>query len=250
MTRVATPATIRWQSFVDPVAQGPYICALEEYLAEIAGDGIRYEVVGISPGAAAMHPLTEWRCATTLIENAFRARRDGCAAFITGHFPDPAIVDVRSSLGIPVLGLGEASLITAATLARLSGIVTIHPILIPITETVISRLGLGDRIVGVTAMQLELDEIVAAFEDHRSVEPILARLEAAAAPLATAGAELIVLGSGTQLMFVREHDLVTAGLPVLNGIVALTGLSESAVRLSARRSATPPPEGNQWRRRA
>src|SRR6266446_6866862 len=103
------PARIWYQSFVDPREQRPYIVRLQDSLATYASPGVRFEVHGVSPPDRHLSPLTEFRCAAETIRNAIEAERQGCAAFVIGHFQEPGLIECRSALDVPVVGLGEAT---------------------------------------------------------------------------------------------------------------------------------------------
>ena len=112
--RAARGETRIWyQSFVHPVEQAPYIERLQGMLDEVAAPGIRFEVQGLDPPDHSFHPLTEFRCAAQVIRNALRAEKDGYDAFVLGHFQEPGLLEIRSSVDIPVIGLGEANVFAA-----------------------------------------------------------------------------------------------------------------------------------------
>src|SRR5262245_891839 len=82
---------IWWQSFVDPVAQAPYINRLGARLAKLAGPDVSVDVHGITPPDRHFHALTEFRCADEAIRAALRAEKEGYDAFVLGHFQEPGI---------------------------------------------------------------------------------------------------------------------------------------------------------------
>ena len=92
---MANTATRIWyQSFVDEKEQAPYIGRLRLALANYADPGFDFEVHGISPPDRYLHPLTEFRCASETIRAALRAERDGCDAFVIGHFQEPGLIEM------------------------------------------------------------------------------------------------------------------------------------------------------------
>lgn len=135
------PARIWYQSFVDPVEQGPYMRRLQQRLDELAAPGVRYEVHGISPPDRHLSPLTELRCAVRTVHHALQAEAEGCDAFVIGHFQEPGLLECRAAVDIPVIGLGEATMLQACTLGRSFGLVTINPVFIPWHRDQIIRLG-------------------------------------------------------------------------------------------------------------
>jgi Asp/Glu/hydantoin racemase len=110
------PARLWYQSFVHPVEQAPYIERLQALLQAAAGAGIEFEVHGLDPPDHLFHPLTEFRCAAQTIRNALEAERAGYDAFVIGHFQEPGLLEIRGAVDIPVIGLGEATLLTALSM--------------------------------------------------------------------------------------------------------------------------------------
>jgi allantoin racemase len=231
---VSEPALIRYQSFVDPEEHGAYIDRLQRRLDAIAGPGVRYKVLGMTPAAHTLHALTEWRCAQQMIRNGVQSERAGAVAFVSGHFPDPGLYELRAAVDIPVIGLGEAAMLYACTLGRRAGVVTIHPIFIPIIREQIVRYGLRDRIVAVRAMETDPAQMNAAFDSPGALEEIVGQFEAQAAPMVAEGVEVLLPGGGfPALLFADIQNFAVAGAPVLDGIAVAAGLAEMAVRLAA-----------------
>src|SRR5271154_1149875 len=120
-------ARIWYQSFVHPVEQAPYIQRLQAQLDGVAAPGVRFEVHGLDPPAHTFHALTEFRCAAQVIRHALEAEKAGYDAFVIGHFQEPGLIEIRSSVDIPVIGLGEANLLAALAMGGRIGLVTIDP---------------------------------------------------------------------------------------------------------------------------
>ncbi len=79
-----------------------------------------------------------------MICNAVKAEREGYDAFIIGHFQDAGLYEARSVVDIPVVSLGEASMLYACQLGQRTGIVTINPRYIPWFHHQIGKYGLRD----------------------------------------------------------------------------------------------------------
>src|SRR5258708_37445250 len=135
---------IWYQSFVHPVQQAPYIERLQALLNEVAGPDATFEVRGLDPPDHSFHPLTEFRCAFQVIGNALRAEKEGYDAFVLGHFQEPGLLEIRSSVDIPVVALGEANLLAALSMGQRIGLVTIDPIFIPWHDRQMRGHGLGE----------------------------------------------------------------------------------------------------------
>jgi Asp/Glu/hydantoin racemase len=225
---------IRWQSFIDPGRHEDYFRMLDEQLRDCAGPGVSFEIVGIQPPDTELHRLSELRCGVRAVANAIAAERDGCEAFALGHFQDSGLHEARSAVAMPVLGLGETTMLHACTLGQLIGLVTIDPVFIAWHREQIARYGLGERVVGVTAMgRLGVADYVRACTDDGAFERVYEEFERASRPLLTAGAEVLIPAGGLPaLVLSRRAGLEVDGAAVLNGVPVLAKHAEAAVELA------------------
>src|SRR5947207_438996 len=153
VTQAEPTGRIWYQSFTDPDVDAPYFKRLAGYAQSVSSPGFDLDVCGIQPGDRYLHPITEFRCAAQVIANALTAQREGYDAFVIGHFQEPALLEARAAVGIPVIGLGEITMLYACTLGRKVGLVTINPVFVPYHEDQIRRHGLSERVVAVRAIQ-------------------------------------------------------------------------------------------------
>ena len=166
MAEPSRPARLWYQSFVHPVEQAPYIKRLQALLDASASSGIKFEVHGLDPPDHLFHPLTEFRCAAQAIRNALEAERAGYDGFVVGHFQEPGLLEIRGTLDIPVVGLGEANLLAALSMGRRFGLVTIDPVFIDWHERQVHAHGLDQRFAGVRAIHMDLPGFMRAFTDE------------------------------------------------------------------------------------
>ena len=228
----AAPARIWYQSFVDPVEQGAYIRRLQERLDQLAAPGVRYEVHGISPPDRHLSALTELRCAVRTVRHALQAATQGYDAFVIGHFQEPGLLECRAAVDIPVIGLGEATMLHACTLGRSFGLVTIHPVFIPWHRDQIVRLGLQQRAAGVRAMDTQVASYVRAFDDPGARDQIKSAFVLQAKELVDAGAEVLIPAGGLpMLLLADERGFEVDGALVLDGIAVIATMAEAALRL-------------------
>jgi Asp/Glu/hydantoin racemase len=224
---------IRWQSFIDPAQHREYFDLLQAQLNQTAGTDVTYEVIGMDPPDTELHRLSETRCGVKAVANAIEAEEQGYEAFLIGHFQDSGLHEARSAVNIPVLGLGETSMLHACTLGQRAGLVTIAPIFIAWHQEQIARYGLTERVIGVTAMQeLAVSDYVAACARDDAFDRVLAQFEAAARPLIEAGAEVLIPAGGLPaLVLSQRKDLTVDGAAVLNPVPVLAKHGEAAVAL-------------------
>ena len=123
---------------------------------------------GLDPPDHLFHPLTEFRCAAQAIRNALEAERAGFDGFVVGHFQEPGLLEIRGTLDIPVVGLGEANLLAALSMGQRFGLVTIDPVFIDWHERQVHAHGLDQRFAGVRAIHMDLPGFMRAFTDEAS----------------------------------------------------------------------------------
>ena len=227
------PVRIWYQSFVDPREQRPYMTRLQDQLMHYAAPQLSVEVHGISPPDRFLSPLTEFRCAAHAIRNAIRAQQAGFSAYVIGHFQEPGLLESRCAVDIPVIGLGEAAMLYACTLGRTFGLVTINPCFIPWHRDQIARLGLGQRAVGVRAVNTEVATYMEAFEVDTAYEQVKEHFAIEAQSLVEVGAEVIIPAGGLPMLLLeRETGWTVNGAVVLNGLAAVLTMAEAALKYS------------------
>jgi hypothetical protein len=140
---------IWYQSYVDYENGRIYWDRLRAHLKAVVDEGTEVEVHGITPHDSYAHPIVEMRCAREVVCNAVRAEREGYDAFVIGHFQDAGLYEARSVTTIPVVALGEASMLYSLQLGQRIGIVTINTRYIPWFHHQIHKYGLERRVTGV-----------------------------------------------------------------------------------------------------
>ena len=221
-----------YQSFVDPTEQAPYIDRLRDRLRVLASPGISVEVHGISPPDRHFHPITEFRCAQQTIFAAIEAERAGYDAFVIGHFQEPGLTECRGAVDIPVIGLGEATMLFACSIGRRIGLVTIDPVFIPWHDEQVIRHGLSQRVGGVVAIKADLPRFMRAFTDVDEYAAMRADFVRQVRPLLERGCDVLIPAGGLpMLLFAQEQPFVIDGAVVLEGIATVMKATEMAVSL-------------------
>jgi Asp/Glu/hydantoin racemase len=228
----SAPVKIWYQSFIDPKEQVEYFRDLKKALSVLGDPTVSYEVHGISPPDLELHRITEFRCAAQVLRNAVAAQQQGYDAFAIGHYQDSGLYEARASVDIPVLGLGEASLLFACTLGQKIALVTINPIFVPMHEEQVARYGLNDRIVAVKAITSNPADLARAFTDPATFEQVLHQFRKQVQPLVDDGVEVVIPAGGLPaLLFSRLQNFSVGSAVVLNCIAVLAKMTEMAVKL-------------------
>ena len=91
---------------------------MDTFLKQRCGPDTQIDIKGITPHDSYAHALVELRCSREMICNVVQAEREGYDAVIVGHFQDAGLYEAKSVVDIPVVGLGEASMLYSCQLAQ------------------------------------------------------------------------------------------------------------------------------------
>ena len=230
---MSKPIRIWYQSYVDYENGKTYWDKLRVHLAQIVDPGTTVEVHGISPFDNYAHAIVEYRCGREVIANAIKAEREGYDAFVVGHFQDAALYEARAAVSIPVLGLGEASMLYSCQLGQRIGIVTINTRYIPWFHHQIRKYGLEHRVTGVHAMSFAPGQILGAYDDAVKAKEVERLFQEQADPLIAQGVDVLIPGGGIpMLLFSDIMNHTISGAPVVNGIPVVVKMAEMAVKLN------------------
>lgn len=156
------------------------------------------------------------------------ALESSASAFVVACFSDPGLAALREQSDHPVLGIGEASILTAMTLGQRFGIVSILSTSIPRHMRYIGALGVMDRLAGDFPLELG---VAALADETRTFE----RLTSVGTALRdTARADVVILGCAGMTAFRTdlEHHL---GVPVVEPCQAATAMAIGRVALQKTR---------------
>ena len=223
---------IWFQGATDRVAHQAYISRLEPHLRRLLDPQFDFTFNTTTPPATTTHPITEFRMARAFIRNAVEAQRQGYDVMAISHFQDAGLAEAKSVVDIPVVGLGESSLMYACTLGRKLGLVTINPTFIPWHEDQVIRYGLQQRVVGVRAVDAKVSDFMDAFSSEDGYKALYPKFEREVNALLNAGADVIVPAGGLpMLLYGGVHGAAMGGAPIVDGIAVLVKAAEMAVKL-------------------
>ncbi len=237
---------IWFQGATDRVHMAPYIARVEAHLKAILDPQFTGSFNTTTPPATTTHALTEMRIAANFVRNAVQAEREGYDAVAITHFQDAGLMEAKSAVGIPVLGLGETSLYHACTLGRKLGLVTINPAFVPWHEDQVIRYGLQQRVIGVRAVEATVSDFIDAFASEEAFKKLEPKWTRECRILLEAGADVIVPAGGLPMMlYAAQPGASIDGAPIVNGISVIAKTAEIFVKLRtsvSRRSnfARPP----------
>jgi allantoin racemase len=226
------PIRIWFQSYVDATLGGPYLDHLRAHLERVRNANTEVALHGMTPPDSYAHPLMEFRCARLAIQNAIRAEREGFDAVAFGHMQDSGLWEARASVRIPVLSLGESSMLYACTLGARSGIVTINPRFIPGFIQQVAKYGLQQRVTQILSVDHQPGEFMRSFESPADAKKVIGEFRAQAERLLAGGVDVVIPGGGIPMLLLAEARIRDiGGAPLVDGLHVLLKQAELAVIL-------------------
>jgi Asp/Glu/hydantoin racemase len=223
---------ICYQSFLEPKAHPDYFAQLDAVLGAAKAKHVEFEIRGLSLPSMSPGRLTEFRCSALMLADLFQVPSGYYDAVVLGHFQDTGLYELRSSLDIPVIGMGEAAMHHACQLGSSIALVTIDPLFVPIHYEQVRRYGLTSRVINIVSMSLGVNDLVAGFRDSMAKQRALAQFRNHAEISVQMGAEVIIPAGGLfGALTAFERDFTVDGALVLNPLVVAVKYAELAAEL-------------------
>jgi allantoin racemase len=219
------------QGATDQVGHRNYLAELLPHMKACTDPDFELEFKTMTPSVTTVHALSEFRFSRAVIRGAIQAEREGYDVFFMNHFQDVGLYDARATVNIPVVGLGEATLLHACTMGRKLGLLAINPAFIPTHAEQVNRYGLQQRIAGIRAINANISDYMEAFASPAKKAALQAIFEHEARRLIDAGADVIVPTGGIPMMLFGEAGANVDGAPIVNGVPVVIKAAEMAVKL-------------------
>jgi len=220
------------QGATDQVGHRSYLAHLLPHMKACTDPDFELDFKTMTPSVTTVHALSEFRFSRAVIRGAIQAERDGYDAFFMNHFQDVGLYEARAAVNIPVLGLGEATLLHACTIGRKLGLLTINPAFIPTHAEQVHRYGLQQRIAGIRAINASMSDYMEAFTSPAKKSELQAIFEREARLLIDIGADVIVPAGGIPMMlFGNASEANVDSSPIVNGVTVVIKAAEMAVKL-------------------
>lgn len=212
----------------------------EATLQGYASPGVTVEARFNSAGPGTIESMhDEYLYIPHMLELVVQAEREGFDAVVPGCFGDPGIDAARELARIPIVGVGEASMLAAAQLGYFFSIITVLDSVIRPLKVLAKRTGVDGKLASVRAIDVRVAE---AGDDP---EATFRQLTACGrACIDGDDADVLILGCGTLSFLYAERLQQELGVPVLNalrvGIRTAEMLVGSGLSHSRRAYPTPP----------
>lgn len=224
-----------YQSLARETESTPYGAILRRVIERAADPGTEVHIQGIreSAGIGVHYRFLEYHDTREVIYNAMRAEREGFDAFLIGNASDAGLQIAREVTNLPVLALTECSLLASCMMGGGSlGLITVSDKWTPRIMDNVRRLGMERRVVGAEGLATTPIALKKAMLDERLRAGVVADFMASARRLIGQGAEIIVCEGGDVIVFLAEAGIYEVDrAPVVNGIVELVKMAETAVKL-------------------
>lgn len=167
-----------------------------------------------------------------MLELFREGQRDGCAAAIIGCFYDGGLREAREALTMPVVGMGEAAMLLAATLGHRFSIIVGRRKWIPKMTDNAVVLGMDRRLASFRSVDLGIPEFIADPDGFFD-----ATIDEARRAVQHDGAEVVVLSEITSPGF-WERARAELSVPVIDPGVACWKWAEMMADLYERAGLT------------
>ena len=209
---------------INPNSTASMTDQIRESARRCAFSGTKIEALNPSATPASIEGYADEAMSVPAILAAIRdGEARGAQAFVIACFDDPGLAAAREVATGPVIGICQASVQVARTIAARFSIITTLPRSVPIIEDLVREYGADHacrsvRSVNMPVLALEQDPEIAEKRLLREIEA--ARVQD--------GAEAIVLGcAGMSDLCHRLQE--KSGMPVIDGVSAAVKLAEAMI---------------------
>lgn len=153
------------------------------------------------------------------------AAQNDAAGYVIACFGDPGLHALRDQTPLPVVGIQEASVMTALSLGQRFGVIAILPTSIPRHLRAFGAMGALDRMAGDRALGLGVADLG---NEAKSLDAMIAtgnRLRD------EDGADVLIMGCAGMAHY-REPLEEATGLPIVEPTQAATSMALGQIRLS------------------
>ena len=211
--------------------------ALEAHLRSVIEPDVQIEVHGTRKGGLG-EQFRFFQAIDTpdILENILKCRAaSGEArydAFVSLNSTDPALVEAREVLDIPVLGFLETTALAACMMGRTFSLITPNPKFSLSFGQKLKLYGLESRLASIEAMNIpHLPDFRQAFIESQAHERVMNEFDAAARRAVAAGAEVIIPCGSHAVLQARRALREIDGALIMDGLAVLIKMAETAVKL-------------------
>jgi Asp/Glu/hydantoin racemase len=211
-----------------------FLRALQEHCTRAGAPGTAVEVHGTRFGGAGDQFRLFWNLdVREVIDNGLRLRREGgYDAFVVANSLDPAVVELREILDVPVLSFMEVACHNACMMGERFGLVVPNEKMAPRFRELVHAYGLRERLSGVEVASFEqLTRLDDAFAGGDGEEEALRVMQDAVGRAVENGAEVVIPVAAPSALLARRGVFAHRGAVVLDCYCRLVMQAELAVAM-------------------
>ena len=216
---------------LNPVSTDLWDELVEDALRKVADPRTEVKVKHLERGPKSIECYyDDVMAAPYVVEEVVRAEREGVDGVIINCFDDPGLRASRERVSIPVLGIGETSMIAALHLGHKFAVISTGRNARPVCELKALELGIIDRLAYASGIPIGVLDLR---DREEEVKKLLLRESGVA--IDKFGAEVIVLGCGGFLGLADQLS-EELGVPVVDPTLITFKLTEAFLALGLRHS--------------
>jgi Asp/Glu/hydantoin racemase len=168
-----------------------------------------------------------------VVDNGLKMRAEKTHdAFVIANSLDPALVELREMLDVPVLSFMEVACFTACQMGETFGLVLVNDRFTPHYTDIVRSYGLTSRLTGTEPVRFDnIRRLNDAFTDDKVGAELMEQLMEACRRLIARGAEVIIPAGPQSALLALRGIFQIDGVPILNSYGLLVKAAEVAVAM-------------------
>lgn len=205
-------------TLVNPNSLTPVTEAVARAVAPFDHLPMAFRCLTSTDGPAGIQTQAEADASIAPMARLFLQEADTTDAFVVACFSDPGLHGLRDLVRVPVLGIGECSVLTAMSMATRIGVIAIAGAAIPRHLRYFRAMGVADRICGELALDMKVSDLADA-------ELAFQRMTTVGKTLRDAhGADVLIMGCAG-MADLRDRLEDACGLPVVEPTQAAVAMA-------------------------
>jgi len=168
-----------------------------------------------------------------VVDNGLKVRAEKTHdAFVIANSLDPALVELREMLDVPVLSFMEVACFTACQMGDTFGLLLVNDRFTPHYADIVHHYGLTSRLTGMEPVRYDnIRRLNEAFTDEKIGADLMEQLLEACSRLIERGAEVIIPTGPLSALLALRGVFQIDGVPILNSYGLLVKAAEVAVAM-------------------
>ncbi len=214
--------------------------ALAQHLRSVVDAGVEIEIHGTRKGGLGeQFRFFQALDLPDIIENVLKCKHAQDSngekrydAFVSLNSTDPALIEAREILDIPVLGFLETTALMACMMGKTFSLITPNPKFALSFEQKLKLYGLSGRLSSIEAMNIpDLADYRQGFIDPAAHQRVMNEFDQAARRAVAAGAEVLIPCGSHAVLQARRGLREIDGALIVDGLAMLIKMAETAVKL-------------------